>query len=191
MLRFLLDLVRLFSHRFGRQDHNSDILSSAYTVAADLSKEKAKDTRSEILLTEYKEIIDTLRNWDRIIYQVLTIVGSVAAALISFAVQRGEPIAWGVILSLLFFWLFVYIWLIKLAEVRIDVLIEIEKELEMKGQYRRLREVKQTRTFIPWFFLPFLGAFVLGPALGFIISNPSKALGWLKLMWTFIISVLS
>lgn len=142
-----------------------------------LKSKKAEDLnaqRQEILLTEYKEIISTLRNWDNLTYGMLTAVGTISAAIITYSLQANTPIAWGVIISLFLFWLFTYIWVTKLAEIRIDVLIEIETELRMIGQYGKLRKMKQVKLFFVWVFLPYLSAFVIGPLLGFIIQNPGQ-----------------
>jgi hypothetical protein len=153
---------------------------------------KAESTsiqRREILLTEYKEIIQILKNWDTLNFGMLTAVGTISAAVITYSVQTNNQIQWGVIISLFLFWLFTYIWNTKLAEVRIDILIEIETELKMMGQYSRLRKVKKVRSFMIWVLLPFLGAFLIGPLLGFIISNPDKIITGLDTLFAFIGSI--
>ncbi len=162
----MFQFFKLFSDRY--------IQELADQVLASRKIEDARDQRKEILLTEYKEIISTLRNWDNLVYGMLTVVGTVIAAIITYSLQANIPIAWGIIFSLFLFWLFTYIWITKLAEIRIDVLIEIETELKMIGQYGRLRKIKQVKLFLIWVFLPYLSAFVTGPLLGFIIAHPDR-----------------
>ena len=135
-------------------------------------KSKLKEIRSEILLTEYKETITTLRNWDVIVYGSLTVIATIISAVITYSIGVNKPIEWGIIFSLFLFWLFTYIWISKLAEIRIDVLIEIENELDMKGQYSKLRKIKQVKLFAIWVLLPYLSAIIIGPFIGYIISKP-------------------
>ena len=131
-------------------------------------------SRKEVLLFEYKEIVSTLRSWDTLLYGMLTVVGTITAAIIASSMQSKSSIAWGVILGIFLFWLFTYLWITRLAEVRVDILIEIEEELEMMGQYTRLRKMKQLKRFVVWVFLPYLSAFIFGPILGYIINNPQE-----------------
>lgn len=150
--------------------------SNAFRKKTSSSKPVRNDsTRNEILLVEYKEIISTLRSWDTLLYGMLTVVGTITAAIITSSVQSNSPIPWGVIIGLFLFWLFTYLWITKLAEVRVDIIIEIEKELEMMGQYSRLRKMKQLKRFVVWVFLPYLSAFIIGPILGYIINDPQRA----------------
>lgn len=155
----------------------------------DLKKELDENTYAEVLLTEYKETVETLRNWDRLVFQMLTIIGTVIAGVLALSKDQMEPMFWGAVVSLLLFWVFTYIYLAKLAESRIDVLIEIEIELGMKGHYRTLRGVKQARTLVIWFVLPFLGAFFIGPLTVYLLLHFDRVVQFINSIQNYIINI--
>lgn len=120
--------------------------SKAEVVAAN-TVEQIPEQRVEILLAEYHEIIETLRNWDTIIYQMLAIVSSVIAAIVAILAEGASAYAWFAIVGLFLFWAVAYLWQYRLANQRIKTIIEIEQELNMKGQYRRVEGFKKTSRF--------------------------------------------
>ena len=132
-----------------------------------------QEDKVEILLTEYKETIETLRNWDRLIFQMLTIIGTVLAALLVFFSGGGSLILWGGFVALVLFWIFTYVNLVRLAEVRINVLIKIEQELGMIGHYQALRGEKSQRSHWIKLFFPLALAFVVGVLISVIIMDPA------------------
>jgi len=162
---------------------DEDTAAVAHVSIADLSEEFERDLQTEILLAEYKEIVDTLRNWDRIVYQTLSVVGTVVAAIVTFSQQNNGIINWGMIFSLIMGWAGFYIYQAMLAEVRINVLVKIEERLEMVGQYREMRQTKNRRNFTIWFIIPFAGAFVIGPIFGYVIGNPGETWSFLLVLF--------
>ena len=74
--------------------------------------------------------------------------------------------------TLLSFWVGVYLYQIKTAQPRLRVLLEIEEELGMKGQYRAIQGLKSAKHVIVTLLL-FLVPFLLGPVIGFALSRLS------------------
>ncbi|MDX1617012.1 MAG: hypothetical protein R3300_22085 [Candidatus Promineifilaceae bacterium] len=165
-----------------KQGHESHGVKHADSSQVDYEMlELTVEEHAHVLLTEYQETIETLRNWDKIVYNMLTVIGTASAALIAFSAQGQEPFPWGAIISLILFWLFFYIWQVKLAEPRIATIRQIEDTLGMAGQYRRTEVVKSRRTFTLYVVLPYLGAFVIGPLLGLLIRHGETILELLRL----------
>lgn len=140
-------------------------------------------TKIEILLTQYREIVATLRNQDTIIFQMLSVFGTVIAAIITLSQQQNRSIPWGIIFSLILTWLFIYLYQIYLAEIRINILIEIENELKMKNHYQVMKNAKRAKSYTIRLILPLFGAFILGPLFGIIISNFNLIIQYFSKIW--------
>ena len=126
--------------------------------------------RRKVLLTEYKETIKTLRSWDRVVFQILTAVTGLATVIVTYAAQQSLPIPWIAVSTLVFFWVGFYLFTVKTAQLRICVLLEIEKELQMVGQYgavQRLKSAKHVLVSLVVFLIPAL----LGPLIGYLIAR--------------------
>lgn len=186
MWSFLSKLSR--KNRFHTSFVNVENSGTLYLESPTILEELENNTKVEILLTQYREIVTTLRNQDTIIFQMLSVFGTVIAAIITLSQQQNRSIPWGIIFSLILTWLFIYLYQIYLAEIRINILIEIENELKMKNHYKIMKDAKKAKSYTIRLILPLVGAFILGPLFGVIVSNFDLIIQHFSKIWLHFVS---